>query len=201
LLDDAEHLRALAANLEGTIARLAATDDASPDPERRARELVEANATSHEQLQVADRLLRRLAEPVDGDCGRPSLVLIVDDSLEAREATALVLEQAGFRVVTATNGVEALIVAHYARPVVALLDLMMPVLDGLQTARLLSESPSTRQMKVVAYSGRTDMFQRRLPGTFTAILAKPTTSDALLTVVQQQADLFGRDIRDRERLS
>jgi CheY-like chemotaxis protein len=82
--------------------------------------------------------------------------LIVDDSREAREATALVLEQAGFRVVTATNGVEALIVAHYARPVVALLDLMMPVLDGLQTARLLSESPSTRQMKVVAYSGRTE---------------------------------------------
>jgi CheY-like chemotaxis protein len=92
---------------------------------------------------------------------------------------------------SSTNGLEALIVAHYARPVVALLDLLMPVLDGLQTARLLTESPSTRQMKVIAYSGRADMFSRRLPGTFTAILSKPTTPQELLTMVQQQAGVSG----------
>jgi CheY-like chemotaxis protein len=158
-----------------------------------AGELSEAHATSREQAQLADAMLRRLAGPVDSDLrGRP-VVLVVDDSLEAREATATLLEQAGFRAVTAANGVEALIVAHYARPVVALLDLMMPILDGLQTARLLSESPSTRQVKVVAYSGRADMFSRRLPGTFTAILAKPTTPEELLALVHQQASIAGRN--------
>jgi len=61
---------------------------------------------------------------------------------------------------------------------------MMPILDGLQTARLLSESPCTRQVKVIAFSGRADMFSQRLPGTFTAILAKPTTPEDLLALVQ-----------------
>jgi CheY-like chemotaxis protein len=71
--------------------------------------------------------------------------------------------------------------------VVVLLDLMMPVLDGLQTARLLSESQCTWRVNVIAYSGRTDMFSRRLPGTFSAILAKPTTPEELVALVQTHA--------------
>lgn len=43
------------------------------------------------RVQVAGRLMSRLAEPVDGHRDRPPLVLIVDDSWEAREATALVV--------------------------------------------------------------------------------------------------------------
>ena len=194
LLHDAQNLRDLASTLERKLAGLTATDGASTsnrDPSNLARELVEAYAASREQATAADTMLRRLVGPVSGDARDRPIVLVVDDSQDAREATALLLEQAGFRAVTATNGLEALIVAHYARPVVALLDLLMPVLDGLQTARLLTESPSTRQMKVIAYSGRADMFSRRLPGTFTAILSKPTTPQELLTMVQQQAGVSG----------
>jgi CheY-like chemotaxis protein len=188
LLHDAQNVRDLASTLERKLARLA--DEAvvsQSDPSRVAGELDEAYATAHEQTAAADTMLRRLVGPVDADYRRRPTVLVVDDSQDAREATALLLEQAGFRAVTATNGLEALIVAHYSQPAVALLDLMMPVLDGLQTARLLSESPSTSQVKVIAYSGRTDMFSRRLPGTFTAILAKPTSPEELLSLVQQQA--------------
>lgn len=194
LLHDAQNLRDLASTLEHKLAGLTATDGASTsnrDPSNLARELVEAYAASREQATAADTMLRRFVGPVSGDARDRPIVLVVDDSQDAREATALLLEQAGFRAVTATNGLEALIVAHYARPVVALLDLLMPVLDGLQTARLLTESPSTRQMKVIAYSGRADMFSRRLPGTFTAILSKPTTPQELLTMVQQQAGVSG----------
>ena len=125
--------------------------------------------------------------PADPDFRERPLVLVVDDSQDARDATALLLEAEGFRAVTAANGLEALIVARYARPAVALLDLMMPVLDGLQTARLLSESASTRNEKVIAYSGRADMFNRRLPGTFTAILGKPATPRDLLAIVRRHA--------------
>jgi CheY-like chemotaxis protein len=194
LLHDAQNLRDLASTLERKLAGLTATDGASTsnrDPSNLARELIEAYAASREQATAADTMLRRFVGPVSGDARDRPIVLVVDDSQDAREATALLLEQAGFRAVTATNGLEALIVAQYARPVVALLDLLMPVLDGLQTARLLTESPSTRQMKVIAYSGRADMFSRRLPGTFTAILSKPTTPQELLTMVQQQAGVSG----------
>ena len=190
LLDDAQNLRARSSTLENRLARLAETDAATPSGNAMASPeaaLSEAYAASREQSQIADAMLRRLMGSADPGSRERPIVLVVDDSREAREATALLLEEAGFRAVTAANGVEALIVAHYARPVVALLDLMMPVLDGLQTARLLSESPSTQHVKVVAYSGRADMFSRRLPGTFTAILAKPTTPEELLALVRQQA--------------
>ena len=192
LLDDAQSLRTLTSALERKLSRLATTDISVTGEAQSsaAGELGEAHAASRDQAQVADTMLRRLVGSVDAEHGDRPLVLVVDDSLEAREATALLLEQAGFRAVTAANGLEALIVAHYARPVVALLDLMMPILDGLQTARILSESPSTQQVKVVAYSGRADMFSRRLPGTFTAILAKPTSPEELLTLVHQQAAVW-----------
>ena len=190
LLDDAQNLHALSSTLEQALARLATTDAGLPADDALSSLIGgvgDAYAKSREQAQVAGTMLRRLVGQVDADSRERPIVLVVDDSIEARDATALLLEDAGFRAVTAANGVEALIVAHYARPVVVLLDLMMPILDGLQTARLLSESPATRHVKVVAYSGRADMFSRRLPGTFTAILAKPTTPEELLTLVRQQA--------------
>jgi CheY-like chemotaxis protein len=188
LLPDAHSLSDAASTLERKLARLAGSNDPSSS-ESLAGELGEAYVASREQTKAAQTLLRRFVGSVDVDSRAHPIVLVVDDSQDTRDATASLLEQAGFRAITAANGLEALIVAHYARPAVALLDLMMPVLDGLQTARLLSESPSTRQVRVIAYSGRADMFSHRLPGTFTAILTKPTTPAELLTVVQQQASL------------
>ena len=193
LLNDAQNLRSLASTLEHKLALLASTEDASTSGHAHASisaELAAAYGAAHQQAQVADAMLRRLTEPPAADAPPRPVVLVVDDSMETREATSSLLEQAGFGVVTAADGVEALIVAHYARPVLALLDLMMPILDGLQTARLLNESPCTRHMKVVAYSGRADMFNRRLPGTFSAILAKPTTPEELLAIVREQSGVL-----------
>ena|SRR6185369_13990136 len=190
VLRDTCNVRDRAAALERTLGSLVAID-AKPTTSGGAGEWAAAYEASREQARVADRVLRRLIGPLEGDLGARSIVLVVDDNSDVRDATALLLEQAGFRAITAANGVEALIVAHYAQPAVALLDLMMPVLDGLQTARLLSESPSTRHVRVVAYSGRADMFSRRLPGTFTAILSKPTTPEELLALVREQTATFG----------
>jgi CheY-like chemotaxis protein len=185
LVDDAEKLWALSLDHERTLAT--ARDLGADPPDRLAEAFHRLYAESQEQSRLAGTILQRLAGSVDANSTAGPVILIVDDSLEARESTALLLEESGFRVITAANGLEALIIAHYARPAVVLLDLMMPILDGLQTARLLSESPSTWRMKVIAYSGRADMFSKRLPGTFSAILAKPTTPEQLLSLVQQHA--------------
>ena len=195
LLPDVQSSRDLASHLERALARLARPDEGRSASQagvaNRSVDLDEALKISGEQAQLADRMLRRLLEPVTADTRDKPLVLVVDDSQDSCDATALLLEQAGFRAITAANGVEALIVAHYARPAIALLDLMMPVLDGLQTARILSDSPSTRHVKVIAYTGRADMFSRRLPGTFLAILAKPTNPEELLTLVKEQTGVPG----------
>ena len=190
LVDDAEKLWALSSNHERALAPWVNAAEAVP-PARLAEAFHHLYAQSQEQSRLAETILQRLAGPVDAGSTAGPVVLIVDDSSEARESTALLLEDSGFRVITAANGLEALIIAHYARPALVLLDLMMPILDGLQTARLLSESPSTWRVKVIAYSGRADMFSKRLPGTFTAILAKPTTPEELLGIVQQHAATAG----------
>ncbi len=59
-------------------------------------------------------------------------VLVVDDDLDIREALADILEDAGFSVMTAANGREALTLLRKldTPPAVILLDLMMPILDG-----------------------------------------------------------------------
>ena len=62
-------------------------------------------------------------------------VLIVDDDARIRELLRLYLEKAGFAVSEAENGVAALLLIQQAKPDLIILDIMMPVLDGLETCR------------------------------------------------------------------
>ena len=59
-------------------------------------------------------------------------LLIVDDSYFSREALAVVLRRAGYEVLSASNGTEALAILGTIRPDLILLDMLMPVLDGWQ---------------------------------------------------------------------
>ena len=86
-------------------------------------------------------------------------VLIADDEEAARRSLGQILEEDGFQVLTATNGLEGVIAAHYyARPSVILMDLTMPVLNGLEAARLIRASAATQDLKVIAYTARPDLF-------------------------------------------
>ena len=65
----------------------------------------------------------------------PSEVLLVEDDADLADVAALVLEQAGFRVATAHDGLEALKRVDEHMPALILLDMLMPVMDGWQFAR------------------------------------------------------------------
>jgi CheY-like chemotaxis protein len=60
------------------------------------------------------------------------LVLVVDDEFDVLSAYTMLFEYRGFRVRTASNGVEALAAAARERPDIVVSDLMMPVMDGAQ---------------------------------------------------------------------
>ena len=77
------------------------------------------------------------------------LVLVVDDHAEGREVCAHVLEQAGFRVATAINGLDGMVKALSLRPDVIVMDLAMPHLDGLDCTRQLAASSLTREIPVI----------------------------------------------------
>jgi Response regulator containing CheY-like receiver, AAA-type ATPase, and DNA-binding domains len=86
---------------------------------------------------------------------RPQRVLVVDDSAEIRELWRLWLNFWGFAVQEAANGAEAVQKARLNPPDLVLMDLWMPVLDGLEATRQLKEYPSTAHVPVVALSAQT----------------------------------------------
>ena len=140
-----------------------------------------------EQRQFVETMLTRLLGDHAADDGvraRPRL-LIVDDSDSNRETTAAILEDAGFEVLTATNGLEGVIVAHYVRPSVILMDLTMPVLNGLEAARLIRASAATQDLKVIAYTARPDLFDGAVTKWFVDVILKPASPDAIVALVRR----------------
>ncbi|HHW13597.1 MAG TPA: diguanylate cyclase [Firmicutes bacterium] len=84
---------------------------------------------------------------------RPRL-LLADDSPTILKVVGSVLEQEGYEVITAANGVEAAEKAFTQRPNLILLDVMMPGMNGYQICRLLKNEPALRHIPVVILTSR-----------------------------------------------
>jgi two-component system cell cycle response regulator DivK len=118
---------------------------------------------------------------------RPQRVLIVDDMPEIRELWRLWLTYWGFSVQEARNGAEAVRQAQASPPDLVLMDLWMPVLDGLQATRQLKEDKRTAHVPVLALSA-----QATAPGPEIAAQAgaqafvqKPCDPDELLDHIRK----------------
>lgn len=81
--------------------------------------------------------------------GEPKLVLVADDDADILDLVAFRLERAGLAVVSATDGERALRLARERLPEIAVLDVMMPALDGLAVTRALRAAPETAGIAVV----------------------------------------------------
>jgi DNA-binding response OmpR family regulator len=89
-------------------------------------------------------------------------VLIAEDNADLRELCRTHLETAGYEVLEAADGYGALDIARRERPDVALLDVVMPGLDGLRVAEVL-RSEFGDEVRVVFISGR-GRFEHQLEG-------------------------------------
>lgn len=82
-------------------------------------------------------------------------VLLIDDEDHIREVAKLSLElTAGWHVLTASGGAEGIALAADAQPDAVLLDMMMPDMDGMSTARALLADPATRAIPIVFLSAK-----------------------------------------------
>lgn len=79
-------------------------------------------------------------------------VCIIDDDADMREIYTLSFQKAGFDVVMAINGEEGLAVVKRERPDAILLDLQMPVMNGIEVLRKLEEDPELCSIPVVILS-------------------------------------------------
>src|SRR5262245_35374079 len=77
-------------------------------------------------------------------------ILVVEDSTEVSEALVTLLEQEGYRVNAAANGEEAIQLLHRHRPRLVLVDLIMPVLSGLDLIQAMKMDATLAQIPVVA---------------------------------------------------
>jgi len=137
---------------------------------------------------IATTLLKRVIGELALDAGKnltPTRVLVVDDSVDTCEMAAIVLENSGFRVITAVNGLEGVLAAHMATPAVVLMDITMPVLNGIEAARLLKASTATRDLQLIAYTAQPDFYDGPMTRVFAGVLSKPSTPDAIIASVRR----------------
>ncbi len=114
-------------------------------------------------------------------------VLVVDDSKTIRRTAQALLEKAGYQVITATDGFEALALIADERPDLALLDVMMPRLDGYQTCALVKQNPRFRALPIIMLTSKDGLFDRaraRVAGS-DEYITKPFTREELLTTLEQ----------------
>ena len=114
-------------------------------------------------------------------------ILVVDDSSTIRRSAEIFLSQAGYPVLLAEDGFEALscIVEHH--PALVFCDILMPRLNGYHTCTLIRTSERFRSLPVVLLSSRDGVFDRArgaLAGA-TAYLTKPFAKDSLLRTVRE----------------
>src|SRR5215216_1846695 len=89
------------------------------------------------------------------------LILVVDDSADNVAFISLFLQQQGYRVVTASNGEDAVTVAATMMPNLILMDINLPTLDGLGATRRILDNDALREVPVVAITAfGTEGFQR-----------------------------------------
>ncbi len=82
-------------------------------------------------------------------------VLVVDDDDDVREVTMISLEHfAGWTVISASGGLDGVRLAREHHPDAVLLDLMMPVVDGIATFEMLRADPSTADIPVVLLTAK-----------------------------------------------
>jgi twitching motility two-component system response regulator PilG len=124
----------------------------------------------------------------DAAAGRVK-VLVIDDSNTIRRSAEMFLRQAGYDVILAEDGFDALAKISDHEPQVIFVDIMMPRLDGYQTCALIKQNPMLRSTPVIMLSSKDGVFDRargRLAGS-DRYLTKPFTKETLLEAVKDHA--------------
>jgi len=137
----------------------------------------------HEDLIAA---LAGIVDRVPGG-GQPR-VLVVDDNVRTVDMVATRLEAEGYRVIRAYGGAEAIAAAHREAPDVAILDLVMPDVNGFDVARALRDAEATAGIPILVLTGKELTAEERayMHGTVSAIVAKsPAGHRTLLTELRR----------------
>jgi len=115
-----------------------------------------------------------------------SKILVVEDERDIRELIGFTLRFAGFEVVLAANGAEAIEKAPQVQPDLILLDVRMPRMTGYEACRHLKENPATSTIPIVFLSakGQDGEIKRGLDSGAVEYIVKPFAPDELTSQVK-----------------
>jgi CheY-like chemotaxis protein len=124
-----------------------------------------------------------------GDLAARRLLLLVDDDDEWREVASAVLTGAGFHVVAARHGADAIdrVRRRGSRPHAIVLDLQMPVMDGWTFLNTQATEPLLAHVPVLVHSGEPDV-DESLSATVRGVLRKPANLNELIQAVRRACD-------------
>jgi len=114
-------------------------------------------------------------------------IMVIDDSSTIRKTAETLLKRAGFEVITAADGFEAMSVVADQHPDIIFIDIMMPRLDGYQTCALIKNNKQFGTTPIVMLSSKDGLFDRargKLAGSEEHI-HKPFTQDDLVNAINK----------------
>ncbi len=123
----------------------------------------------------------------NNETAAPLKVLVVEDFEDTRALMRLELEKRGFRVIEATDGEQGVEAATRERPDIIIMDIGLPVMDGIEATRRIRADNSMRDVLIVALTAHheTEYRAQALAAGGDAYLTKPVDFDWLI-------DLLGR---------
>ena len=118
--------------------------------------------------------------------GTGSRLLLVDDYVDALDLLAMLLEHSGYTVDAARTGADAIAIASRTPPDLAILDLQLPDMTGLDVARELRRRVPTRSVPLIALTGHSspqDLDEARRAG-IDRLFVKPCEPPQLLAAIK-----------------
>jgi len=117
----------------------------------------------------------------------PDTILVVDDDPVTRRVLQHYLGRAGFQVITAQNGRDAIKLAKRELPQLIILDVVMPGMDGWTVLKSIQESEVTSTIPVLMLSGNAELVikEESFNSGAQALLVKPINPEQLIMVVRR----------------
>jgi CheY-like chemotaxis protein len=115
----------------------------------------------------------------------PATILVAEDDSTQRQLFADVLMHAGYRVLEASNGEDAIAIAHEKRPDLVLVDVTMPGMSGWNVVRVIRDDYTLGSVKLIMVTGLADSWDRdaSIAAGADSHLAKPVHPEQLLAEI------------------
>ena len=137
------------------------------------------------QVQAPRLASQAAVTAIESEAARPTLVMVVDDSVTVRKVTSRLLERNGMNVLTAKDGVDAIAQLQEHKPDIMLLDIEMPRMDGFDLVRNVRADARLADLPVIMITSRIAQKHRDHAATLGVdhYLGKPYAEDELLALV------------------